>query len=39
VLAGDDWQALEAIALGLAGAASLALACDPALVADAADAG
>jgi len=39
VLAGDAWQALEAIALGLAGAASLALACDPALVADAADAG
>lgn len=39
VLAGDDWQALEAIALGLAGAASLALAFDPALVADAAVAG
>lgn len=39
VLDGDDWQALEAIVLGLAGAVSLGLTFDPALAADAADAG
>ncbi|MFM1991067.1 MAG: hypothetical protein RJA99_4024 [Pseudomonadota bacterium] len=39
VLHGDDWQALEAIVLGLAGAASLGIALDPALAADTADAG